>query len=382
MTMLRAQALPQMRSPVDDDVNIGRDRALVTQAQAGDRAAFDDLYARYYQRLWRFCLKRLGDEHEAEDVAQEAFVRAWQALPGFGGERRFYPWLSVIAAHLCTNALRKRNRSDPVADFRESHLASWENCGEEHVMVAHDWELAARAFARLSSRHRAVLELREERGWSYRRIAEHEGIGLTAVESVLWRAREALKREFDAQAGGGRLAGLAGAVLLAARRFLRGSQALVRQGSAMTPNATSLAIGSASVAASAVAAVVTTFGSLAAPPSTPATTAVPATVQAAPVVVDTGAQPGAGSTDVSPMPGAGYLAAGSSPLGGLTAAQGAPPLSEAQGLSLPSLLAALPGAAHAVSAQSGGESSIGLVHVLGSAISVPPSPSGVSGLRV
>ena len=67
-----------------DDVDLER-------CQSGDSAAFGNLYARYYDRLLRFCLRRLNDHHEAEDAAQEAFARAWKALPRFGGERRFYP---------------------------------------------------------------------------------------------------------------------------------------------------------------------------------------------------------------------------------------------------------------------------------------------------
>ena len=66
---------------------------------------------RYYERLLRFCLRRLNDRHEAEDAAQEAFARAWKALPRFAGERRFYPWLTVIAGNICTDMLRRRSRS-------------------------------------------------------------------------------------------------------------------------------------------------------------------------------------------------------------------------------------------------------------------------------
>lgn len=91
--MLRAREAAR-RGGGRDDVDIPRDRALVVAAQTGDRDAFDSLYASYHRRLWRFCIKRLHDEHEAEDVVQEAFVRAWRALPTFGDERRFYPWLT------------------------------------------------------------------------------------------------------------------------------------------------------------------------------------------------------------------------------------------------------------------------------------------------
>ena len=258
MTMLRTGE-PGSCAATDGDVDIERDRALVLLAQGGDRSAFDNLYALYHRRVWRFCFKRLQDEHEAEDVVQEAFLRAWRALPGFGGDRRFYPWLSVIAAHLCTNVVRKRNRSDPAGDLHDQEALSWEHCGEDHVMAALDSELANRALARLSPRHRLVLDLRESRGWSYRRIAEHQGIGIPAVESLLWRAREALKREFSAQTGEGRLAGFAGVALLTIRRWLRSPQVAVQQGAGLFPTASSVLVSSAAAAVTVVAVGVGTL---------------------------------------------------------------------------------------------------------------------------
>ena len=119
--LLPSGATVGSRGARDDDVDLARDRVLVTRAQEGDRAAFDDLYLRYYRRLYRFGLRRLHDTHEAEDVAQEAFARAWRALPAFAGDRRFYPWLSVIASHRCTDVLRRRNRSTPVAEFHQGN---------------------------------------------------------------------------------------------------------------------------------------------------------------------------------------------------------------------------------------------------------------------
>ena len=222
MTTLLTGGATRGREALDDDVDLARDRALVTRAQGGDRGAFDDLYMRYYRRLYRFCLRRLHDSHEAEDVAQEAFARAWRALPTFGGDRRFYPWLSVIASHLCTDVLRRRNRSTPVAEFHQSNVASTEDGGEELMVAAVDSEMVARAFTRLSDRHQRILNLREGSGWSYQRIADHEGVGITAVETLLWRARQALKREFASLAGAeGRMgAWLGGALSLAGLRRL------------------------------------------------------------------------------------------------------------------------------------------------------------------
>jgi RNA polymerase sigma-70 factor (ECF subfamily) len=184
-----------------DDVDLDRDRALVERCQAGDSAAFGNLYARYYERLLRFCQRRLNDRHEAEDAAQEAFARAWKALPNFAGERRFYPWLTVIAGNICTDMLRRRSRSTPTDDVE---LGSHQPVGgggsetsEELVLAAVDGELVNRALDRLSVRHQHVLAMREGSGWSYQQIADHEGVEIGTIETLLWRARQALKREFN-----------------------------------------------------------------------------------------------------------------------------------------------------------------------------------------
>jgi RNA polymerase sigma-70 factor (ECF subfamily) len=183
-----------------DEVDLPRDRALVERCQAGDSAAFDTLYARYYERLLRFCLRRLHDRHEAEDAAQEAFARAWKALPRLAGERRFYPWLTVIAGNICTDMLRRRARSAPTDDLELTALHPVgvvdQDTSEELVLAAAEGELVHRALSRLSERHRHVLAMREGSGWTYQQIADHEGVKIGAIETLLWRARQALKREF------------------------------------------------------------------------------------------------------------------------------------------------------------------------------------------
>jgi RNA polymerase sigma-70 factor (ECF subfamily) len=210
-----------------DDVDLDRDRVLVERCQAGDSAAFGNLYARYYERLLRFCLRRLNDRHEAEDAAQEAFARAWKALPKFAGERRFYPWLTVIAGNICTDVLRRRSRSTPTDDLE---LGAHQPVGgvgsetsEEVILAAVDGQLVNRALDRLSVRHRHVLAMREGSGWTYQQMADHEGVEIGTIETLLWRARQALKREFNVLSESkGALAGfLAGAGVLIRRGVLR-----------------------------------------------------------------------------------------------------------------------------------------------------------------
>ena len=196
-----------------DDVDLGRDRALVEQHQDGDIAAFEDLYRRYYGRLFRFCLRRTGDHHEAEELTQEAFARAYRAMPALRGERRFYPWLSVIASRLCIDSHRRLGRTEPAADVDPGIVIDI-GLGERlEALVDHG--LLSEAMGRVAPRHREVLELREREGWSYQRIAEHYDISMGAVEGLLFRARQALRREFLVAAGPeGGAAGLAAAAPL------------------------------------------------------------------------------------------------------------------------------------------------------------------------
>jgi RNA polymerase sigma-70 factor (ECF subfamily) len=170
---------------------------LVEQFQAGDSAAFDELYRRYRDRLERFCLKRVGDRHSAEEVAQEAFTRALSAMPRFAGERRFYPWVTVIAARLCVDHHRRTARVEPAATL---DLGSVDG-GQDAVLTAVDAALIVKAMDRLGLRHQEVLRLREMEGWSYQRIADEYGVNIGTVDALLFRARRALRREFEAVGG-------------------------------------------------------------------------------------------------------------------------------------------------------------------------------------
>jgi RNA polymerase sigma-70 factor (ECF subfamily) len=184
-------------------VDLDRDRELVLRYQQGDTAAFEELYRRYYPRLHLYCQRRVGDPHASEELAQEAFIRAMRAMPRFAGERRFYPWMTVIAQRLCIDHHRRTSRVEPIA---EVDLGVVE---EEHAELfgAVDRDHVAEAMQRLAPRHREVLGLREQQGWTYQQIADHLQVPVTTVEALLHRARKALKREFLVVSSGTRLAG-------------------------------------------------------------------------------------------------------------------------------------------------------------------------------
>jgi RNA polymerase sigma-70 factor (ECF subfamily) len=237
-----------------DDVDLHRDRALVERFQQGDSDAFDLLYRRYFARLQRFCLKRVGDRNDAEEIAQEAFTRAFRALPSLGGERRFYPWMTVIAGRLCVDHHRRRGRSEPAAVIDLGAVDG----GQEAIVERSDLPLLARALERLAPRHAEVLELREQRGWSYQDIANHYGVTVGTVEALLFRARKALKREYLAVAGGDRWAALGALPLLGAftRRWswMKAKAAAVSSaaGPALAPLGMAAVVGSVAVMGAAV----------------------------------------------------------------------------------------------------------------------------------
>ena len=134
------------------------------RCQEGDGAAFAELYTQYHDRLHRFCMRRLCDRDEAEEIAQEAFLRAWRALPTFSGGLRFYPWLTVIAEEPLhrrappAGPLRHRRGHRPsVGPTRWLDAFSTAMSSEETVMAASTASSPPRPWAGCRDRHRHVL---------------------------------------------------------------------------------------------------------------------------------------------------------------------------------------------------------------------------------
>jgi RNA polymerase sigma factor (sigma-70 family) len=243
------------------------DASLVADAQRGSTAAFAELYERHHDGIVRHSPGRIG-ANDAADAAQETFLRAWRAIDGFGGEQRVYPWLRTIATNVCIDILRRRSRSVPVAELDGAPVV------EEIDLTAVAVHVSAmtEALARLSDRHRSVLQLREYEGWTYERIADHEHLDLSAVKSLLWRARQSLRREFLVVSAQGRLSALAGILSLGRLRDLL---AQLAGGPA--------AVGASSAAVAAVAAAVAVPVMAGGPaPTVPAVATPPVQVAAAP----------------------------------------------------------------------------------------------------
>lgn len=168
------------------------DRVLVVRHQAGDPAAFAQLYARHYPRLIRFCRRLVRDSHLAEEIAQDTFLRAYVALDRLEGERRFYPWITVIARRLVIDHVRRDGRVQPRSEIDNGCAGA----AEDVVVKRFEGDQVLAALDRVRARHREVIHLRDWEGLTYEAMAERLGLTPTAIPPLLHRARAAVRREY------------------------------------------------------------------------------------------------------------------------------------------------------------------------------------------
>jgi RNA polymerase sigma-70 factor (ECF subfamily) len=168
------------------------DELLVGAARAGDVDAFAELVGRYQARVYRIALRMLGSDADAQDAAQDTFVRAWQSLSRFRGESSVGTWLYRIVTNRCLTMLAARR---DVAPLGEDDVAV--ESGDPASVVAQRERIDAitQAVSRLPTDQRLALVLRDYEGLSYAEVGEVLGIGEGAVKSRIHRARaEVLKR--------------------------------------------------------------------------------------------------------------------------------------------------------------------------------------------
>ena len=173
------------------------DARLMLRFQAGDRRAFEELFHRFTPPLLGFLARMVADRGRAEELAQEVFVRVYNARERYEPRARFSTWIFGIAHRLALNELSRayRGRERPLEGGAEREVADPAPGTDEHLDAVRLGERLERALARLPERQRAALALRSERGMGYEEIAETLGTSVSSVKSLLHRARERLLAE-------------------------------------------------------------------------------------------------------------------------------------------------------------------------------------------
>jgi RNA polymerase sigma-70 factor (ECF subfamily) len=176
------------------------DLALVERVRAGDVAAFEPLVERYRHRVYRLARNVLRDSEEALDVAQEAFIRAFQALPTFRGQSAFYTWLFRITLNVASDRARQRAARGRAFGTERVEEDEWDRTlvdpgdgPDTSAARAEERRRIARALESLPTHHRAIIMLSDLEGLSYREIAEVLGIPMGTVMSRLHNARKRLR---------------------------------------------------------------------------------------------------------------------------------------------------------------------------------------------
>ena len=181
---------------VDEDLD------LVLKSKKGEMNAFGELVNRHQSLVINFCYKMLGNREDAEDIAQETFLRAFAAIGRFQPRAKFSTWLLTIAKNLTLNFIRNERRRirgvDAVGSSDEAvpviDLAPSGNPGPDRVALQNERaRYVRRALKELSDTHRTIIVLRDFEGMTYEEIAKVMGCRRGTVKSRLSRAREQLK---------------------------------------------------------------------------------------------------------------------------------------------------------------------------------------------
>lgn len=185
------------------------DDFLIRRSKNGDLDSFEQLVRRYESKVYNIAYRFLGNHADAADLAQEAFLRIYQALPGFRGDSGFMTWAYRIISNACRDEIRRQQRSQALSIDSVSgehggpapyHPASQEPSPEEVVERNELSELIQYCLNELSDEHRLILIAREIQDMSYEEIAVALDCSLGTVKSRLNRARQAFKEKYLARA--------------------------------------------------------------------------------------------------------------------------------------------------------------------------------------
>lgn len=181
------------------------DQELVLRVQRGDKKAFDMLVIKYQYKIIQLVNRYVKDPYESQDVAQEAFVKAYRALANFRGDSTFYTWLYRIAINSAKNYLLNNSRRDPNYDMEIQDAERLENLPQLQGLVTPErllmndqmMEALKSAIDSLPDEMRIAICLREFDGMSYEEIAEAMSCPVGTVRSRIFRAREAIDQKLS-----------------------------------------------------------------------------------------------------------------------------------------------------------------------------------------
>jgi RNA polymerase sigma-70 factor, ECF subfamily len=187
------------------DVGNDVDQQLVERVQKGDKRAFDLLVLKYQHKIFAVISRFIRDHAEVQDVAQDAFIKAYRALPNFRGESAFYTWMYRIAINTAKNYLVARNRRPPASDldvedaefFAGNDAMHEMNTPERNLLRDELQAVIDQAFRDLPDDLRMAVTLREIDGLSYEEIAEAMDCPIGTVRSRIFRAREAIDKKIQ-----------------------------------------------------------------------------------------------------------------------------------------------------------------------------------------
>jgi RNA polymerase sigma-70 factor (ECF subfamily) len=176
------------------------DQALVERVQKGDKRAFDLLVRKYQHKIVSVVARYVSDWSEAQDVAQEAFIRAYRAMGAFRGDSAFYTWIYKIAINTAKNQLVSKGRRPPIGDIAIDDAVQLEGASQLRDRATPERELLRQEIEQtvfdtveeLPEELRTAITLREVDGLSYEEIAEAMACPIGTVRSRIFRAREAI----------------------------------------------------------------------------------------------------------------------------------------------------------------------------------------------
>ena len=179
---------------------------LVTRARNGDESAFEQLVLENQNRVYSLALRLVGDREEAADLAQEAFLKAWQGLSSFQGGSSFSTWVYRLTTNVCIDHIRKQKRRQEIEpavslddeDSGWAEPADWEQDPHRKLERSEQGRALSRALEQLPDYQRQALVLRELSGLSYQEISEKLDLDLGTVKSRIARARLALRKILSA----------------------------------------------------------------------------------------------------------------------------------------------------------------------------------------